>query len=1235
MWKCKPRRPFASRPRRERPSRRVPLDDLAGLERLDRRILPAVTATFSVARGVLAITGNAHDNTIAVSRKPGGVILVNNHAVIGRGGRATVANTKLIRVSGLGGNDRLSLNESKGTLPMAEMLGGDGNDLITGGSGNDQLIGGSGNDTLLGGAGNDVLIGGDGNDFVNGGAGNDVATLGAGDDTFVWNPGDGSDVVDGEAGVDTMLFNGSNASEQIDVSANGPRVRFTRNIGNVAMDLNAVESIDFNALGGADQITVNNLAGTDVTRLNLDLSAGAAPGIGDGLADTVTVNGTDLADNIQVAGSGSNFTVSGLPAVVAVSGSEANDQLIVNALGSSDFVTATGLPAAAVQLTVDGGDGNDQILGGNGNDVLIGGDGNDFIDGGPGNDVANLGNGDDVFRWDPGDGSDIVDGGTGHDTLRFSGSDAGENFDISANGSGVQLTRDVGNVTMDLSGFELMNLNALGGADTITVNDLTGTGLTQVNLSLAGANSPSGDGQRDSVIVNGTNGADRIVVAGSAPGISISGLAASIQIAGSEASSDNLTVNSLGGDDVLDASSLPANLIGLTLEGGAGSDTILGSQGNDFVSGGAGNDVATLGAGDDTFVWNPGDGSDVVDGEAGVDTMLFNGSNASEQIDVSANGPRVRFTRNIGNIAMDLNAVESIVFNALGGADQITVNNLAGTDVTRLGLDLSAGAAPGIGDGLADTVTVNGTDLADNIQVAGSGSNFTVSGLPAVVAVSGSEANDQLIVNALGSSDFVTATGLPAATVQLTVDGGDGNDQILGGNGNDVLIGGDGNDFIDGGPGNDVANLGAGDDVFRWDPGDGSDTVDGGTGHDTLRFSGSDAGENFDISANGTGVSLSRDVGNVKMDLSGIELLNLNALGGADTITVNDLTGTGLTQVNLSLAGANSPGGDGQPDSVIVNGTNGADRIVITGSAQGISISGLAASIQIAGSDGSSDGLTVNALGGDDTIAANELTAGAIALTLNGGDGADDILGSRGNDLVNGGTGDDMVSLDAGDDTFVWNPGDGSDSVEGGIGFDTMVFNGSIADERIDVSANGGRVRLARNVGNVTMDLNGVEGIDLNPLGGADTITVNDLSGTDVTDVSVDLASPSGSGAGDGSADSVIVNGTDGVDVLRVAGDADRVSVIGLAAQVDIAGGEIASDRLTINTLGGDDVLDASLLSDDALPLTVDGGDGNDDLTGGAGDDTLLGGAGDDELIGGPGLDVLDGGPGNNILMQD
>ena len=64
MWKRKFRGAHNSRPGRQRPSRRVRLVELTGLELLDRRILPAVTATFSAAQGVLTVIGDAQDNTI-------------------------------------------------------------------------------------------------------------------------------------------------------------------------------------------------------------------------------------------------------------------------------------------------------------------------------------------------------------------------------------------------------------------------------------------------------------------------------------------------------------------------------------------------------------------------------------------------------------------------------------------------------------------------------------------------------------------------------------------------------------------------------------------------------------------------------------------------------------------------------------------------------------------------------------------------------------------------------------------------------------------------------------------------------------------------------------------------------------------------------------------------------------------------------------------------------------------
>jgi Ca2+-binding RTX toxin-like protein len=194
-----------------------------------------------------------------------------------------------------------------------------------------------------------------------------------------------------------------------------------------------------------------------------------------------------------------------------------------------------------------------------------------------------------------------------------------------------------------------------------------------------------------------------------------------------------------------------------------------------------------------------------------------------------------------------------------------------------------------------------------------------------------------------------------------------------------------------------------------------------------------------------------------------------------------------------------------------------------------------------------------------------------------------------------------------------------------------MLFNGANAAEIIEISANGGRATFFRNVANVTMDLDDVEAIDFNALGGADTIVVNDLTGTDLTEVNISLAASGG--AGDGQPDTIVVNATNADDVILVVGDAGSVSVLGLATLINITGFEAANDRLVINGLGGGDVIEASGMAAGSIMLTADGGADDDVLIGGAGDDVLLGDAGDDVLIGGPGLDVLDGGAGDNVVI--
>jgi len=896
--------------------------------------------------------------------------------------------------------------------------------------------------------------------------------------------------------------------------------------------------------------------------------AGALTVLGDAQDNTITISrnaaGAILVNGGAVAIQGGTATVANT-SLISVFGLNGSDNLTLSE--ASGALPASNLFGGAGNDTMSGGSGGDQLFGQAGNDTLLGRGGFDFLFGGADNDSLTGGDADDqVFGesgndrmiWNPGDDTDLNEGGSGSDTTEVNGGGGAEVFSATANGARVR--------------FDRLNPAPF-----------------------------------------------------------------SIDIGTSE----NLVLNMNGGDDSFSATGNLAALIKITADGGAGNDTILGSNGadlllggdgNDFVDGQQGNDVAFLGAGNDVFQWDPGDGSDIVEGQAGTDALLFNGSAGAETFEASANGGRVRFTRNLGNIVMDLNDVEAIDLNALGGTDTVIVNNVTGTDLVALNANLAGTIGGAAGDGAADTVIVNGTNGADVIDVVGAGTSVSVLGLSARVNITSSEgANDSLVVNALGSADGVTATTLPAGVIKLTVDGGTGPDSLLGSQGADVFLGGDGNDFVFGDNGNDVALLGAGNDVFQWNPGDGNDTIEGQDGRtDTMLFFGANIAENIDIVANGGRVLFLRDVANVTMDLNDVETIDFRALGGADNIVVGDLTGTDVTRIALDLRGPNG-GGDGAADTVTINGTQGADVFGVNGNAGAVNVFGPQAAVNILFSEQANDRLTLNGLGGDDILNAFALPADRIQLTMNGGLGADVFRGSQGDDLINGGDGNDVAFMAAGNDTFVWNPGDDNDRIEGQAGFDTMLFNGANIAENIDISVTGGRVRFFRNVANVTMDLNDVEGIDFNALGGADVMVVHDLSGADVTEINFDLAT---GGVGDGQPDSVIVEGTNGDDVIQVSGDASGVAVVGLAARVNITGAEAANDRLTVNARAGDDVVEASGLAAGAIQLTANGDDGDDVLIGGDGADTLAGGAGDDVLVGGPGLDILDGGPGDNVVIQ-
>jgi Ca2+-binding RTX toxin-like protein len=264
---------------------------------------------------------------------------------------------KIVVDAGNGG-DAVRIDEANGvfsdTIPTT-IEGGNGNDRLVGGAGAVTIDGGNGNDALFGGTGNEKLLGGNGNDSIDGNKGNDSAFLGNGNDTFIWDPGDGSDTIEGENGKDTMVFNGADVVDTVNLVADGSHLKFFRQPANITMDTHGVERIDFNALGLADVVTVNDLTGTGVKEFNVDLAGSLGGTTGDAAADRVIVNATNGDDKVDVSGNAGGIKVRGLaPTVRILHPDIGGDSLEINTLAGTDTVKSAHLDPGLIQLLVDG-----------------------------------------------------------------------------------------------------------------------------------------------------------------------------------------------------------------------------------------------------------------------------------------------------------------------------------------------------------------------------------------------------------------------------------------------------------------------------------------------------------------------------------------------------------------------------------------------------------------------------------------------------------------------------------------------------------------------------------------------------------------------------------------------------------------------------------------------------------------------------------------------------------------
>jgi Ca2+-binding RTX toxin-like protein len=290
---------------------------------------------------------------------------------------------------------------------------------------------------------------------------------------------------------------------------------------------------------------------------------------------------------------------------------------------------------------------------------------------------------------------------------------------------------------------------------------------------------------------------------------------------------------------------------------------------------------------------NGGDGNDTVIGSEFSDTT--NGGNGNDRL-VAAKG------------ALD-------AMNGDAGDDTLVWNNGEGTD------NMNGG------DG-TDTIENNGSD-------AGATANevYTAETIPGGYKFSRTSAgafdlfvsNSEKYVNNMFGGDDSFSQNNAVGGIAITLNAGAGNDNLGGTDGNDVVNGEAGNDTLNPGKGNDAMNGGEGDDLMVWNPGEGSDGMEGGPGNDTAQDNGGAVPEHFIVSPNGARVTATRDTqAPFFLDIGTTETLDLNTLGGDDSVDVNKGLGA-LIKVDADLGDGNDSIKARNGAADVINGGNGTD----------------------------------------------------------------------------------------------------------------------------------------------------------------------------------------------------------------------------------------------------------------------------------------------------------------------
>ena len=428
--------------------------------------------------------------------------------------------------------------------------------------------------------------------------------------------------------------------------------------------------------------------------------------------------------------------------------------------------------------------------------------------------------------------------------------------------------------------------------------------------------------------------------------------------------------------------------------------------------------------------------------------------NAEYQQTTNTNIPELNFKSDATSSTSNSITIKIIDSDTSNATNTVICAGLEMNDIQYLNFDLSDGVD------FQSTGNISGSDLLQ-ITVVGDG-NFTLSG--------------STVVGGLNNAVAMTATNMTGDLNVLMDNTSNGIKNVSSGTGNDIIT-------IDGtyqSSSGVVVNSNAGSDTINLTSNsdgslskislDGGNEIDQVNFESELDFSLSDLTltniEILDFTGGTNSTKISSDLVSTKsyiLSKSGSNTLSIEIIPKTQTIDLSS-----LTFESSFVTGS---------DSIIIDGTNFAQALSVTGTISNDEITGTHAA-----------GDTINSGDGDDTLSGRDGND-----TLTGGNGEDHIIPGTGNDIIN------LTEEISNRDTISYTVDDGASNVDTVSGFDVRIVDDiislDVSELTTPITLGNGTAASTTSIGNILIKDHSID-TDLNYSSNS-TPTIFKLTATD------------------------------------------------------------------------------------------------------------------------------------------